>query len=501
MSSDTLAGNAIPTAPQPVVHAGVICKEKSSNASHSGGSVSSSISIAEKGGDVSIGKDHDSIWEGYQDDVLPDKMHGHYIRNLRHHILNIYRRLFGVVFVTNMGIFIATAAKGSFTAQYLGLIVIANIFTAVLIRQEYVVNILFFIFCSVPPSWPLFIRRLAARIYSLGGVHSGCAVSGVVWLVLFAAEATSEVINGGKCSVPTLVITYCVLVLLLVIVAFAYPYIRLIAHDKFERTHRLLGWTAVALVWCLVILLTNDYREPGQKLGAALTNSPAFWLVVILTISIILPWLYLRKYPVRSEVLSDHAVRLHFDYGVTPVPGSFTRISDSPLLEWHSFATIAEPDKKGKYSMVISRAGDWTSKQIENPPSAVWIRGIPTCGVMRVAPMFRRVVLVATGSGIAPIAPHVLAACMPIRLLWVSPNIRQTFGDKLVDEVITASPDAVIYDTRKYGRPDMVKLSYRLYREFDAEAVFIISNQRLTQKVVYGLMSRGIPAFGAIWDS
>ena len=60
---------------------------------------------------------------------------------------------------------------------------------------------------------------------------------------------------------------------------------------------------------------------------------------------------------------------------------------------------------------------------------------------------------------------------------------------------------SVRLDTRKHGRPDMVKLAYRMYKDFDAEAVCVISNQRLTQKVVYGLMSRGIPAFGAIWDS
>lgn len=56
-------------------------------------------------------------------------------------------------------------------------------------------------------------------------------------------------------------------------------------------------------------------------------------------------------------------------------------------------------------------------------------------------------------------------------------------------------------DTRKHGKPNMVKLVYRLVREFDAEAVCIISNQKLTQKLVYGMTSRGIPAFGAIWDS
>ena len=56
-------------------------------------------------------------------------------------------------------------------------------------------------------------------------------------------------------------------------------------------------------------------------------------------------------------------------------------------------------------------------------------------------------------------------------------------------------------DTCTHGKPDMVKLTYKLVREFDAEAVVIISNPTLTYKVVYGLASRGIPAYGAIWDS
>lgn len=38
---------------------------------------------------------------------------------------------------------------------------------------------------------------------------------------------------------------------------------------------------------------------------------------------------------------------------------------------------------------------------------------------------------------------------------------------------------------------DMVKLVHHVYKEFNAEAVCIISNQPLTQKVVYGLMARG----------
>lgn len=96
--------------------------------------------------------------------------------------------------------------------------------------------------------------------------------------------------------------------------------------------------------------------------------------MVVLTLSIITSWLTLRKVPVKVDVLSNHALRLDFDY-TTPVPGSFTRISKSPLTEWHSFATIAVPGRKG-YSMIISRAGDWTGKAIAEPPSEVWVRGV-----------------------------------------------------------------------------------------------------------------------------
>uniref|UniRef100_A0A0W0F3F9 Putative nonribosomal peptide synthetase 12 n=1 Tax=Moniliophthora roreri TaxID=221103 RepID=A0A0W0F3F9_MONRR len=438
-------------------------------------------------------------WEGYLDDEIPDKTQGHYVRNLRHQIFTLYRRLFGVIFVVNMAIFIAVCVRGA-SLPKIGEIVVANLFCAILMRQDYIINAFFNVSCAVPTSWPLAIRRVCARVYHIGGLHSGCAISGVLWLVLFTGKATKELVDGGRISVATLAVTYWIMIFLLGIVVFAHPDLRTKKHDSFERVHRFLGWSAAAMVWAQVILLINDYKEPGQPLSHAMKTTPAFWLLVVLTGSLILPWLRLRKVNVRSEVLSNHAVRFYFDYGVTPVAGSFVRISESPLMEWHGFATIPEPGKTG-YSLVVSRAGDWTSKQIENPPTKLWIRGIPTCGVLRIVPLFRRLVFVATGSGIGPCAPCILEQRVPIRLLWTSPNVRKTFGDKLVDDLLEKSPDAVIYDTRTHGKPDMVKLTYRLVREFNAEAVCVISNQKLTRKVVYGMMSRGIPAFGAIWDS
>ncbi|KZT09124.1 uncharacterized protein LAESUDRAFT_647112 [Laetiporus sulphureus 93-53] len=455
-------------------------------------------SLSDRKSESSSDAEKGEVWEGFEEDVLPDKEQPKLIRNLRFQIMSLYRRLFGIVFITNMGVFIWFCAKGA-NASQLGRVVVGNLFTAILMRQEYVINAWFAVACLAPRSWPLWIRRILARVYSIGGIHSGAGVSGAVWLMLFLGKATRQFIDKDHVTVGTITVSYMILVLLLAMIIFAYPKFRIRHHDTFEIIHRFAGWAAVALVWAQVVLLTNDYRSPGETLGHAVVHQPTFWLVLIMSLSIIAPWARLRKVPVRSEVLSEHCVRLYFDY-VNTQPGHFTRMSLKPLLEWHSFATIAVPGKKG-YSAVVSRAGDWTKEQIGNPPDKIWIRGIPCYGVVRVTPLFRRVVMVATGSGIGPIAPVVFAKKTEIQLLWTAPTVRKTFGDGLVDSLLEAAPGSIIYDTRQHGRPDLVKLTYRMVQEFNAEAVVIISNQPLTEKVVYGMMSRGIPAFGAIWDS
>ncbi len=90
-------------------------------------------------------------WDGYLEEDIPEKTQGKVMRDLRHLVFTIYHRLFGVVFITNMAILIALLVYGV-NSQRLGLITVANIFVAILIRQDYVVNALFFVFTSVPPS-------------------------------------------------------------------------------------------------------------------------------------------------------------------------------------------------------------------------------------------------------------------------------------------------------------------------------------------------------------
>jgi hypothetical protein len=90
---------------------------------------------------------------------------------------------------------------------------------------------------------------------------------------------------------------------------------------------------------------------------------------------------------------------------------------------------------------------------------------------------------------------------VPARLVWSARSPRTTYGDALVEEVLAAQPNALIWDTTEYGKPDLVALAYEAWRDFDAEAVFVVSNKPTTFRIVNGLERQGIPAFGPIWDS
>ena len=208
----------------------------------------------------------------------------------------------------------------------------------------------------------------------------------------------------------------------------------------------------------------------------------------------------LRRVPIVVERPSSHVAVVRFAHGRKPFAGSSTAISRNPLREWHSFANVPSPTEDG-FRLTISRAGDWTGKFIDDAPSHVWVKGITTAGVANIETLFTRVVYVATGSGIGPVLPHLLEGKVPSHLVWATRDPRTTYGDGLVDEILAVQPAATIFDTAKHGKPDMVQMAYEAYVAFGAEAVICISNKQLTWRVVHGLEERGIPAYGAIWDS
>ncbi|MBB5804209.1 hypothetical protein F4560_003977 [Saccharothrix ecbatanensis] len=389
---------------------------------------------------------------------------------LRRRPFTHHNRLVALVVVIN-----AVAAFGIESVGALSDAVVANVALAVLIRQQHVINLLFRVATSAPTTWPLRVRWTLGKVYHFGGLHVGAALCATTWFAVLAWALADP-------------LTWTILGLLVAMVVFALPTLRARRHDVFERVHRFAGWTVLAL------FAVHSSRQPG------FVGSLQFWLLLLVVASVVLPWTRLRRVPVRIVRPSKHVALVSFDYGVTPFAGSSTAVSRHPLLEWHSFANVPAPGRAG-FRLTISRAGDWTGRLIDDMPTHLWVKGVPTAGVGNIDKLFTRVVWVATGSGIGPCLPHLLSQETPSRLVWSTRTPRATYGDELVDEIEAVQPDALVWDTVGQGKPDLVELALRACREFDAEAVICISNKKTTWHVVEELEARGVPAFGAIWDS
>ncbi|KAK3488585.1 hypothetical protein B0T13DRAFT_497808 [Neurospora crassa] len=416
---------------------------------------------------------------------------------IRYAILTIYRRLFTVAFMGNAIAFIIMMIKGAAPMDLVNAAAV-NIAVCGLCRQPLVINALFLIFGSIPRSAPIRIRRLACKIFHFGGVHSGTGVASVIWYIGFAAVFTY---NYTPSVINTTVLTFVWLVLgfLLSIVIVAYPTFRMRLHDYFELTHRFANWIILVLFWILLILLGKQ----EANLGHFLLHLPAFWIIIVLTLATIHPWLLLRKIPVKPEPLSAHAIRLHFSH-TEVVFGQGISVAKHPLKDWHSFACFTDkfdtPD--AKFSCIVSKVGDWTKSTINDQPTHLWKRGVPTYGFGYVLRMFPKIIVVTTGSGIGPCLSFIEDANRPdMRVIWQTKSPLKTYGQRTLDLVHRMDSNPVILDTSITGRVDMLPIVLRLFKEFNAEAVCCISNPMMTKKIVHGCEMRGIPAYGPIFDS
>jgi hypothetical protein len=496
----------------------------------------------------------------YSSGPIPNKKGGRFYRFFRWNFGSVYRRIFTLAFLGNIAVLafllVQTLIGGPrLTAQGAASAVAANLLTAMVVRNEHLVNALFLVFGTWPRRFPLAMRRLFAKVYSYGGIHSGCAVAATFWYIAFLVLLTRDFLAADLTAIRgyILLFSYGIIALLLTILMFAHPRLRVVIHNWFEGIHRFLGWTVVLFFWVQVLLLAADGSAASHvPFGMVLVTNPVFWMLVCITLLVVYPWTRLRKRDVEVEALSEHCVKLNFSYRNAQY-GQAIKLADAPLRETHAFATIPNPpappppphhctgcacgeeakqaapaglSNAGKtgFSVVISRAGDWTSKIIKNPPKQIYTRGVPQFGVLRVAGLFEPCLVIATGSGIAPcLSLFVEKPDHPVRIIWSTKSPLKTYGQGVIDAVYRADPNAVIIDTSKTGRPDLVRIAYRVWeasryegpREFalgreptgrkkplgQCEAVVVISNQPVTRKIVYGLESRGVAAYGAIFDS
>ncbi|KAH6641872.1 hypothetical protein F5144DRAFT_481874 [Chaetomium tenue] len=522
---------------------------------------------------------------GLDTSPLPPKKGPRFYRYLRWNFGSVYRRIFCLVYLGNiiaLAVLIArhfiSEQQFKLTYQQASIAVTANILAAMLVRNEHVVNSMFWVFGTWTKNLPLWIRTLSAKVYSYGGIHSGGAVAATCWYIAFLVLLTMDFQSAGSLSVLRSYIyfvSYFILFLLVSMLVSAHPHLRRIMHNWFEGIHRFMGWLAILLFWGQVMLLTAEpTQSSGISFGKALLVSPSFWMLVVITLLVIYPWTRLRLREVEAEVLSQHCVKLNFKYRNVHY-GQAIRLTDAPLKETHAFGVIPFPtappaashcpgctchtypnlaseksptndtEKETKpdtiasirahclthptppptpqtssrgFSVLVSNAGDWTSQLIRKPPTQIYTRGTPQFGVLRCAGLFAPCVVVATGSGIAPcLSLFVQAPTHPVRIVWATREPLGTYGREVLEAVFRVDPEAVVIDTSGGGkggeavRPDLVRLAWRVGEQGRevvrgegrrrAEAVVVISNQRVTRKVVYGLESRGMPAYGAIFDS
>lgn len=418
----------------------------------------------------------------------------------------LYVVLLFAVLAVNASLFVLGAFAGWWRPEARSLQVVAavsqvNLLFAVLPRQHWMVNLISHVATLAPPSWPLRLRWRLAQYYHVGGFHVGGALSATIWYGVYVALLGPAAANGMlEYNDVSVLLAFVILLLLLTICALSAPKFRTRHHDVFEASHRFGTWTVMALAWTNTFVLAG-LQAPAHSFGEALASSPIFWLLIISTGLAAWPWLLLRRVPITVEHPSRHAVIVHLDHGYVPPVGTTRAISRNPVFGWHPFACVPAPHGRSGYRMVVSRAGGWTGAFNDNPPTHVWIRGIPTVGVANAKKLFNRVLYVVTGSGIGPVLGHLLTDTQGARLVWVTKTPRETYGESLVGEVLAAQPQAVIWNTSSDGKPDVFELSYEAFVASGADAVICVSNKGVTAKVVGEFERRGIPAFGPIWDS
>lgn len=236
------------------------------------------------------------------------------------------------------------------------------------------------------------MRQHAAKVYTLGGIHSGCGIACALWYMLFSYLLFDHQIGGDTpVSLAVRYLSIVVFLFLATIIAMAHPWMRVHHHDAWELSHRFLGWSTLLVVWTQIILLTLvESWNDDRNFGVVLITTPAFWLQIGVTCLLVYPWLRLKREKLNVEQLSDHAIKLSLSNRRVPV-GAAIRLAKNPLTEKHSFAVIPNADGSKGYSIIVSHAGDWTKSLIrpgeDGRPQKIWVSGVPYIGVYHVCLM------------------------------------------------------------------------------------------------------------------
>lgn len=419
-------------------------------------------------------------------------------------LFTVYKRLFAACLALNAAALVLTAAgKFPYAKSHATTFALGNILALVICRSEAVLRVVFWLAVKALGHGfvPLRLKTAATSfLQSLGGVHSGCGVSSIAWLVYAIVLALNECRDRTQTEIIAIACT--ILALLTLSSLAAFPLLRHLHHNVFERTHRLAGWAALGLLWLFIVLTisydptTKKYTNPRTKL----LKAQEFYLTIAITFLILLPWLTIKQVDVAVTTPSNHASLIHFAGGVKA--GILGRISRNPLSEWHAFGIIS--DGETGHIMLAGTVGDFTRKLVTDPPRRLWVRSVGFAGLPYLVRMYKKVALVATGSGICVFLSFLLQSCkdVDVCLVWVAKGIEENFG-RDIKEMLSGFPagKVVVHDTAVAGRPNVGEMAVAAARRWDAEVVVVTSNPEGSRDVVNACEEAKIPAFGPIWDS
>lgn len=199
---------------------------------------------------------------------------------------NTYRKFFTFTFSINMiGLGLAASGHWPYGAKYSGAIVVANFNVAILMRNEVFGRLLYLIVNTLFAKWPPLWFRLGCTsvLQHLGGIHSGCALSGVIWLLFKVVNNFRKLdITHDAVLVMGVVTNLAVMISALS----AFPWVRNTHHNVFERHHRFVGWLGLICTWIFVIL--GDTYDPITRSwnlnGVALVHHQDFWFTMGMTV-------------------------------------------------------------------------------------------------------------------------------------------------------------------------------------------------------------------------
>ncbi|KAF8874628.1 hypothetical protein CPB84DRAFT_1853534 [Gymnopilus junonius] len=411
---------------------------------------------------------------------------------------NTYRKFFTFTFGINMiGLALAASGHWPYAVKYDGALVVANFNFAILMRNEVFGRILYWFVNTLFAKWPPLWFRLGCTsvLQHLGGIHSGCALSGVIWLLF---KVVNNFRNLDVTHDAVLVMGVVTNIAVMVSALSAFPWVRNTHHNVFERHHRFVGWLGLICTWVFVIL--GDTYDPITRSwnlsGVHLVRQQDFWFTMGMTVFIALPWCFVREVPVDIELPSSKVAIIRFTRGMQQ--GLLGRISRSSIMEYHAFGIISESRHAKHHYMIAGVQGDFTRSLVQNHRRHCGL----FAGVSNTSTLYKRGIRICTGTGIGA----ALSTCLQSPywyLIWIGSEQEKTFGPTISGLIHKhIGPERLLlWDSKaRGGRPDSMKILKEAYAYWDAEVVFITSNYIGNSEIMEGCKEAGIPHFGTLWD-